>query len=144
VSIGTRFLATVESTAHPLYKQKIVEAGEQDTVRTTIFGYTWPNASHRTLRTKFVEQWIGDQARGNEARPDEPVIGETRIGGQPAPVKRFMGFTPSIDTTGDIESMALYAGQGVGLIDSILPAAEVVRELAEGARQILQQLAPQP
>ena len=144
VSIGTRFLATTESTAHPLYKQKIVEAGEQDTVRTTIFGYTWPNAPHRTLRTRFVEQWIGDQARGNEARPDEPVIGETRIGGQPAPVKRFMGFTPSIDTTGDIESMALYAGQGVGLIDSILPAAEVVRELAEGARQILRELASQP
>jgi NAD(P)H-dependent flavin oxidoreductase YrpB (nitropropane dioxygenase family) len=41
--------------------------------------------------------------------------------------------------------MALYAGQGVGLIDRILPASEVVRELAEGARRILRELAsPQP
>ncbi len=138
VSVGTRFLATPESTAHPLYKQRIVEAREGDTVLTTIFGYNWPNAPHRTLRTKFVEQWIDDQSRGNEARPGEPVIGETRVGGQPAPVKRFMGFTPSVETTGDIESMALYAGQGVGLIEQIRPAAEIVAEMAAEARRILQ------
>jgi nitronate monooxygenase len=133
VSIGTRFLATAESNAHPLYKQKIVEAREGDTVRSTIFGYSWPNAPHRTLRTAFVERWLGDQQRGNEARPDEPVIGETRVGGERVAVQRFMGFTPSVDTTGDIESMALYAGQGVGLIHEVKPAGEVVRELAAGA-----------
>jgi NAD(P)H-dependent flavin oxidoreductase YrpB (nitropropane dioxygenase family) len=137
VSIGTRFLATTESTAHPLYKQKIVEAREGDTVRSTLFGYTWPNAPHRTLRTAFVEQWLADQQRGNEGRPDEPVIGETRIAGERVAVKRFMGFTPSVETTGDIESMALYAGQGVGLIREIKPAAEVVQELAVGAQRIL-------
>jgi NAD(P)H-dependent flavin oxidoreductase YrpB (nitropropane dioxygenase family) len=136
-SVGTRFLASNESTAHPFYKQKIVEAQEGDTVLTTIFGYSWPNAPHRTLRTKFVDEWISDQPRGNEARPDEPVIGETLIGGQPAPVKRFMGFTPSIETSGDIESMALYAGQGVGLIHRVQPAAEIVREMADDARRSL-------
>lgn len=138
VSIGTRFLATTESNAHPLYKQKIAEAREGDTVRTTVFGYNWPNAAHRTLRTAFVEQWLKDQPRGNEARPDEPVIGETRIAGQRVAIKRFMGFTPSVETTGDIESMALYAGQGVGLIDEIKPAGEVVSELVEGATRILE------
>jgi NAD(P)H-dependent flavin oxidoreductase YrpB (nitropropane dioxygenase family) len=138
VSIGTRFLATTESNAHPLYKQKIVEAREGDTVRSTIFGYNWPNAPHRTLRTAFVEQWLEDQRRGNEARSDEPVIGETRIAGERVAIKRFMGFTPSVETTGDIESMALYAGQGVGLIHEIKPAGEVVRELAEGATRILE------
>ena len=138
VSIGTRFLATTESNAHPLYKQKIVEAREADTVRSTIFGYTWPDAPHRTLRTAFVEQWLADQRRGNEARPDEPIIGETRIAGELVAVKRFMGFTPSVETTGDIESMALYAGQGVGLIHEIKPADDVVRELVEGATRILE------
>jgi len=137
VSIGTRFLATTESKAHPLYKQKIIEAREGDTVRSSIFGYTWPNAPHRTLRTAFVEQWLADQQRGNEARPDEPVIGETRIAGEQVAVKRFMGYTPSVETTGDIESMALYAGQGVGLIHEIKPAAEIVRELVVGAQRIL-------
>jgi NAD(P)H-dependent flavin oxidoreductase YrpB (nitropropane dioxygenase family) len=131
VSIGTRFLATTESNAHPLYKQKIVEAREGDTVRSTLFGFNWPNAPHRTLRTAFVEQWLPNEPRGSEARPDEPVIGETRIAGERVLIQRFMGFTPSVDTTGDIESMALYAGQGVGLIQEIKPAAEVVRELVE-------------
>jgi nitronate monooxygenase len=138
VSIGTRFLATTESKAHPLYKQKIVEAREGDTARSTIFGYTWPNAPHRTLRTAFVEQWLADQQRGNEGRPDEPLIGETRIGGEPVAVRRFMGYTPSVETTGDIESMALYAGQGVGLIHEIKPAGDVVQELAERATRILE------
>jgi NAD(P)H-dependent flavin oxidoreductase YrpB (nitropropane dioxygenase family) len=131
VSIGTRFLATTESTAHPLYKQKILEAREGDTVRSTLFGFNWPNAPHRTLRTAFVEQWLANQQRGSESRPDEPVIGETRIAGERVAIRRFMGFTPSVDTAGDIESMALYAGQGVGLIHEIKPAAEVVRELVE-------------
>jgi enoyl-[acyl-carrier protein] reductase II len=137
VAIGTRFLATTESTAHPLYKQKIIEAREGDTVRSTIFGATWPNAPHRTLRTPFVEQWLADQQRGNEARPDEPVIGETRIAGERVAIRRFMSYTPSIETTGDIESMALYAGQGVGLIREIKPAGDVLHELAEGATRIL-------
>lgn len=139
VAIGTRFLATTESTAHPLYKQKIVEADEGDTVRSIVFGSTWPNAPHRTLRTAFVEQWLADQNRCNEAHPDEPVIGETRIAGESVTVRRFMSYTPSVETKGDILSMPLYAGQGVGLIREIKPAGEIVRELAEGARRILRE-----
>jgi nitronate monooxygenase len=48
-----------------------------------------------------------------------------------------MGFTPSIETSGDIESMALYAGQGVVLIHRVQPAAEIVREMADDARRSL-------
>ena len=50
--LGTRFLASTESRAHPRYKQKVLEARERDTVRTILFGYGWPNAPHRTLRTR--------------------------------------------------------------------------------------------
>jgi NAD(P)H-dependent flavin oxidoreductase YrpB (nitropropane dioxygenase family) len=32
--LGTRFLATPEANAHPLYKHKLVTASEADTVRT--------------------------------------------------------------------------------------------------------------
>jgi nitronate monooxygenase len=52
--LGTRFLASAESRAHPHYKQKLLEANEGDTARTILFGYGWPNAPHRTLRTAFV------------------------------------------------------------------------------------------
>ena len=140
VVLGTRFLATPEANAHPIYKQKVLEASEEDTVRTTLFGYGWPNAPHRALRTRFVEEWLPDEARGSEQRSDEPVIGHTVFGGQQVPLLRFMGFPPSTDATGDIESMGLLAGQSAGLVREIKPAAEVVRELVDGARAIIEGL----
>src|SRR6476646_108660 len=89
--LGTRFLVSAESRAHPHYKQKLLAASEGDTVRTTLFGHGCPNASHRTSRTDFVEQWIGKEARGQESRPDEPEVGRTVIAGRALPVLRFMG-----------------------------------------------------
>jgi NAD(P)H-dependent flavin oxidoreductase YrpB (nitropropane dioxygenase family) len=143
VVLGTRFLGTPEANAHPLYKQKLVTATEADTVRTTRFGHGWPDAPHRTLRTPFVEAWLGQEARGNASRPDEPVVGHTRIAGQTIPVLRFMGFPPNAAATGDIAAMDLLAGQSVGLVHEIKPAAAIVRDLVAGARQLIaQRLAP--
>lgn len=141
VMMGTRFIATPEAYAHPLYKKKILAAQEDQTVRTTLFGCGWPNAPHRTLRTPFVERWLNEEARGSEQRPDEPIIGETKIGGQMMPLLRFMGFPPSRDAVGDLESMDFLAGQSVGLVREVKPASEIIRELAEGAREIVAQLA---
>lgn len=140
VMIGTRLIATPEAYAHPVYKQKVLAASEDQTVRTTLFGYGWPNAPHRTLRTSFVERWLPEEARGSEQRPDEPRIGETKVGGQSMPLLRFMGFPPTPDASGDLESMDFLAGQSVGLVQEMKPAAEVVREFAEGARHILSRL----
>ncbi|HJT81056.1 MAG TPA: nitronate monooxygenase [Chthoniobacterales bacterium] len=140
--IGTRFLASEESRAHPFYKKRLLSANEDDTIRTVLFGFGWPNAPHRTLRTKFVEQWLGREAQGQESRPDEPVIGETVIAGQRMPLLRFMGFPPNCDATGDIESMDLLAGQGVGLIRDIRPAGDIVRDIVAEADEILSKRLP--
>ena len=140
VVLGTRFLATPEAAAHPVYKQKVVEATEEDTVRTTLFGRGWPNAPHRTLRTAFVDEWLKDEARGSEQRADEPVIGESIFGGERVPLQRFAGLPPTTEATGDIESMGLLAGQSVGLVTDIKPAAVIVRELAAEARAIIERL----
>jgi len=135
--MGTRFLATPEATAHPLYKEKVVAAAEEDTVHTLLFGGGWPDAPHRTLRTAFVEEWLGREARGQEQRPDEPIVGETRMGGMALPVTRFASLPPSAETTGEIASMSLLAGQSAGLVGEVKAAAAIVRELAEGARRII-------
>jgi NAD(P)H-dependent flavin oxidoreductase YrpB (nitropropane dioxygenase family) len=137
--LGTRFLASAESRAHPHYKQRLLEADEGDTVRTILFGHGWPNAPHRTLRTAFVEQWLGHEAQGQESRLDEPAVGQTIIGGQPMPVLRFVSMPPNHEATGDIDSMALLAGQDVGLVREIKPAGQIVHELVEEARQIIAQ-----
>jgi NAD(P)H-dependent flavin oxidoreductase YrpB (nitropropane dioxygenase family) len=73
-------------------------------------------------------------------RADEPLIGHTVIADQQMPLQRFMGFPPNVDATGDIESMDLLAGQGVGLVREIKPAAEIVRELVDEARGTISRL----
>jgi hypothetical protein len=41
--------------------------------------------------------------------------------------------------TGDITSMVMYAGQGVGLITEIMPAGEVVKRLVAEAKHIIRE-----
>ena len=141
VLIGTRLIASAECNAHDVYKQKVIAASEEQTVRTTLFGNGWPNAWHRTLRTPFVERWLSDEKRGSEQRPDEPVIGEVTLGGTRRPLPRFGGLPPARDTTGDIESMNLLAGQCVGLVREVKPAEEIVRVMVQEATQILRNIA---
>jgi enoyl-[acyl-carrier protein] reductase II len=90
-------------------------------------------------RTRFVEQWLGNESRTQESRPDEPVIGKSWIGGREIPIQRFMSIPPNARVKGDIDSMALLAGQAVGLVKEIKPAATVVRELADGASRLIEQ-----
>nr|CAD1825145.1 unnamed protein product [Ananas comosus var. bracteatus] len=135
VCLGTRFLATVESFAHPLYKQKLVEMDK--TEYTNIFGRSrWPGAPHRALQTPFFTKWR--HLPEHESEENQPVIGHSSIHGVKKEIRRFAGTVPNATTTGDIDSMVMYAGQGVGLIKDILPAGEVVKRLVEEARQIIQ------
>ncbi len=135
--LGTRFLATPESAAHPHYKQQVLAASEEDTTYTTLFSAGWPNAPHRVLTTAFVREWLPQEWRGHQTRPDEPLVGATKIGGQPVPLQRFMGPPPSVEASGDIDSMALYAGQSVGMVNELKPAAQIVQELVEGATNLI-------
>jgi NAD(P)H-dependent flavin oxidoreductase YrpB (nitropropane dioxygenase family) len=139
--LGTRFLASSESRAHPKYKQRLLDAVSEDTVHTILFGHGWPYAPVRTIRTAFVEEWLGKEEQGQQSRPDEPVVGHTVIAGQEMPVLRFMGMPPNSDSSGDIELRSLLASQVVGQIHDIKPAKEIVRDLVEGVREIFKQRA---
>src|SRR5256886_10217109 len=57
VSLGTRFVASDEFSAHPAYKQRIVEGTASDTVPNELYDVWWPNAPHRTLRNKTLAAW---------------------------------------------------------------------------------------
>jgi NAD(P)H-dependent flavin oxidoreductase YrpB (nitropropane dioxygenase family) len=125
--VGTRFLATHEANVHPAYADALLKASAGDTVLTTAFSVMWPEAPHRVLRS-CVE--------AAQALPDDPV-GETTIGGTRVPLPRFSVPAPTRDTTGHIAAMALYAGESVGAVRTVMPAGDVVRELAEGAERLL-------
>jgi NAD(P)H-dependent flavin oxidoreductase YrpB (nitropropane dioxygenase family) len=139
--MGTRFLVSAEYNAHDVYKRKVLEAREEDTVRTTLFGNGWPNAWHRTLCTDFIRQWLPQEQRGSEQRSDERTIGEITLGGMRMPLPRFGGIPPARDATGELESMDFLAGQSVGLVHAIKPAADIVREVVQDAATILRNAA---
>jgi NAD(P)H-dependent flavin oxidoreductase YrpB (nitropropane dioxygenase family) len=125
--VGTRFVASAESEAHPAYVQALLAASAADTVLTTAFSILWPGAPHRVLRSAIERA---------EALP-EGVIGEAELGGQRMPVQRFSVIPPSSGTTGHVEAMALYAGESVENVTSVQPAAAIVAELVDGAERLL-------
>ncbi|KAK9110999.1 hypothetical protein Scep_018518 [Stephania cephalantha] len=136
VCLGTRFLATEESYAHPIYKRNLVELDK--TAYTDIFGRArWPGAPQRVLRTSFFNEYGCLSDHDNEI--NYPVIGHSTINGMEKEIRRFAGTVPNATTTGDIESMAMYAGEGVCLIKEILPADQVVKNLVEEVKQVIQQ-----
>jgi nitronate monooxygenase len=134
VWLGTRFVASEEAYGHALYKQKILEATETDTAYSTLFDRGWENAPHRTLRNSTVEMWE-EAGRPLSNRPGE---GET-IAHHPdgRDIERYEDMMPLPGMTGEVEKLALYAGQSSGLIRSIQSAGDIVRELTTDAKRLL-------
>jgi NAD(P)H-dependent flavin oxidoreductase YrpB (nitropropane dioxygenase family) len=46
------------------------------------------------------------------------------------PIVRYSSAMPVASISGDIEALSMWSGQGIGLLDRVQPAAEIVRELA--------------
>ncbi len=66
------------------------------------------------------------------------VVGEAdRLDGTRMPIPRFASMVADKTATGAVGAMSLWAGQSVGGVTRVQPAAEVVRELAEGAEALL-------
>jgi nitronate monooxygenase len=126
VRVGTRFLATPESGAHPEYVAALLAADGEATVLTEAFGVGWPNAPHRVLRSAL-----------QAAEAFQGEVGVLHAGPRSEPLPRLSARTPSREVTGTVAAMALYAGQGVGEVTQVTPAAQVVAELAQGAAQLL-------
>lgn len=114
--VGTRFLATVESSAHPLYKQALVDAGTGSTEITDEFAVC-PLCAAGTQRPRVLRASI-DAVR----RADSAIVGTAVLGGKPIDVPRGFGLPPDAAAAGDVAAMAMYAGEGVGAVDSIIPA----------------------
>jgi NAD(P)H-dependent flavin oxidoreductase YrpB (nitropropane dioxygenase family) len=133
--VGTRFLLAQEASVQDQWRRGIRDARETSTLYSTLFDGGWPQAPHRTLRNSTVQAW--EQA-GRPAAPTRPGEGEVvahapdgrrlyRYGSEPA-----MG-----GTSGDVEALALYAGQSAGVVNEVLPAATIVAQLVSHAATAL-------
>jgi NAD(P)H-dependent flavin oxidoreductase YrpB (nitropropane dioxygenase family) len=134
------FLASHEAAIHSRYRERLLQANENDTVYLeNFFDIRWPNASHRTLRNKTIEVWEAAGRPPTGKRPGEgEVIGKSRSIG---PIVRYQSYTPGADADGDIDAMALWAGQSVGLVSTVQSAGEIVRQIADEADAIIRRLA---
>jgi NAD(P)H-dependent flavin oxidoreductase YrpB (nitropropane dioxygenase family) len=137
--VGTRFVATTESGAHDGYKSRVVAAAGTDTVRTALFGPETPEFNPmRVLRNRVVAEWADRVAEIPADTSGLPVVGHVDLGGQHLELHRFSNLVPMRElTTGDLEEMPLLAGQGVGLVGSVEPAADVVAAMTARAVEML-------
>jgi nitronate monooxygenase len=134
IHCGTVFLATRESYAHGYHKRRLVEAGPEDTVYTDAYVLNWPKgAPVRVIRNSVIES-LGSRLVGHDPAdlPREVIANE-----QGRPLLRYGTDSPLRSTTGDLEAMALYAGQSTAFVEDIPSAAEVVARIMAEAETVL-------
>jgi nitronate monooxygenase len=127
--MGTRFIATEESAAHSDYVAAILAAAANSTRITDAFNAcplckVSPRARVLVSAIEAVEA-IDD---------DVDVVGTMKGADGETPVPRRSWLPPTRDVDGHIEAMAMYAGEPVALVDTVVSAAQLVRSLADGAQ----------
>ena len=129
VRVGTRFIAASESNAHPDYVRALIAADAEDSVRTTRFEVQCSlcPSTHGVLRSAII---AADSFQGD-------VVAQVEIAGERHDIRRFQGMPPLKAASGNIAAMACYAGQSVGSVKRVQPAAEIVAELFEGVSATL-------
>ena len=129
VRMGTRFIAAAESNAHADYVRAVISARAEDSVRTNLFHVECAlcPSTHGVLRQAI------EAANAFEGEH----VAEIEVNGERRQVVRFQGTPPFKGFHGRIEAMACYAGQSVGDVKRVQPAAEIVAELVEEAERLL-------
>jgi len=116
VQIGSRFAASDESSAHPDFKQKIIEAGDGDTA--LMMKKLVPV---RLLKNKFYEIVKEAEMRGADKDELKEILGRGRA-------KKGM-------FEGDVDEGELEIGQVASLINSVKPASEIIGEIISEFRE---------
>jgi NAD(P)H-dependent flavin oxidoreductase YrpB (nitropropane dioxygenase family) len=138
VWVGTRLVASNEAFAHADYKARLTTEDGTNTRLTPIFGPELPQFNPmRVIENAVVKKFIGREDEVPTDTSNEPVIGSTIFFEQDFILRRFTNFVPMPTTEGNFEEMPLLAGQGVGLIDDIQPASEIINTMMSEASSIL-------
>jgi len=127
VWMGTRFIASEEAHAGDLYRQVIVEASDEDTIRTR----SYSGKPMRVKKNPYVEDW--------ETRPQDI---------QPFPQQAILSHREGVmgGIGGQIEGLdpdrsCFAMGQSAGGVREVLPAAEIVRRIMGEAESALDRVA---
>lgn len=131
---GTAFLATEESFAHAYHKERIIGARSEDTLRTDLFAINWPVGSPVRVIANSLTTRAGATRFGHDPylRKRESIAQES---GQP--IYRYSTESPLRTTRGDLEQLALFAGQVAGEIDDVPTAAVRIERIMAEAAEII-------
>jgi nitronate monooxygenase len=129
VMIGSRFWATPESLIHPNHQRAALAANGDATVRqiaTDIArGYTWPaEFTGRVLNNDFAQRWHG--------REDE----------QRAQAEAGRADYLAAVADGRSDQIGVFVGEAIGLMQHVLPAAQVMTDIVDQAADLLGNRAP--
>ena len=115
--MGSRFVASEEASSHMEFKKAVINANEGDTILTMK-----QLTPVRMLKNKFYKEIIEAELRGATVDELKSILGRARA-------KKGM-------FEGKLDEGELEIGQGSALLNDILPAAEIVknvwREFEEG------------
>lgn len=138
---GSRFLAAAESAAHEGYKAAVVEADVGDTAILSVYGPEWPSQPMRAILNTGAQDAVGRETEAITEAAGK-IVGSVDLNGQTVPVPRYSALLPTGSFEGDLDQTCLTAGQSVGNIDAVLPAAEIVRAMTNEAAEALRRLSP--
>lgn len=113
VAIGSAFYATHEALGDDAAKQRLVDSTGDETIRSTVYdlvrGPEWPAGyTGRSIRTELTDVWAGRES-------------ELRVALEPEIVR----YRRALDGPDD-SPRVVWAGEGIGDIDRIRPAAQIV------------------
>ncbi|HWC36822.1 MAG TPA: nitronate monooxygenase family protein [Mycobacteriales bacterium] len=128
---GSVWLTTAEAETDPVVKQKFLTATSSDTVRSR----SLTGKPARMLRTPWTDEW--------EAEAAPPPL--------PMPLQSMLVANAQVRIARDArtagsgaEQLATYfVGQGVGLMDRVKPAREIVEEMVAGYLEVAERFASQ-
>ncbi len=115
VALGTALYATTEANDIDAAKQRLVDAGGDDTIHSTVYdhirGPLWPPGyTGRSIRTELTDRWAGREGEmGSE-------IGSIK--------ERYL----AAEAESDMTQRVVFAGDGLDRIHNIVPAETIVHK----------------
>jgi NAD(P)H-dependent flavin oxidoreductase YrpB (nitropropane dioxygenase family) len=128
---GSVWLTTEEAETDPSVKQKMLTASAADTVRSR----SLTGKPARMLRSAWTDEWEGDQAP-----PALPMPLQTML---TAPAQQRINRNAAAEGSGARELATYFVGQGVGLMDRVRPARQVVEQMVTDYLAVAERFAAQ-
>lgn len=114
---GSVWLATPEAETSEIFREKMIEASSRDAVRTKVR----TGKPARQLRSSWTEAWDRDPTSpGALPMPLMTLVSENAL--------RSVERSAAAGNTKAREMVTYFVGQGVGLVDSVRPAGQVVQD----------------